>query len=70
MNINENTSNTELLNQYNAQVSVSTSMSMLYTEHDDRHWDRDEYDDYDFDGNSTTNGGHADNHSDSWHYDD
>lgn len=62
-------SSNELLNEYYAQTDVSSSS--MYTEHDDSHWDRDDYDDYDFNGNSTTDDdGHADNYTDSWHYDD
>lgn len=62
-------SSIELLNEYYAQTNADSSSSM-YTEHDDNHWDRDSYDDYDFNGNSTTDGGYADQHIDSYHYDD
>ena len=61
-------SNQELLNAYNIQTS-NGSLSSMYTEHDDRHWDRSEYDDWDFNGNNS-GGGHADEHSDGYHYDD
>ncbi len=62
-------SNIELLNKYYNQTADS-STSAMYTEHDDSHWDQDSYDDWDFDGNSTTGGEHADEHSDRYYCDD
>lgn len=64
----DNLNSNELLEVYNSQGNFESSS--IYTEHDDSHWDRDEYDDYDFNGRSTTGGGYADQHSDSWHHDD
>ena len=41
----DNLNSNELLEVYNSQGNFESSS--IYTEHDDSHWDRDEYDDYD-----------------------